>query len=459
VKPRMKKLTLKEIAEAVNGRVLKGDGDFYVSGVSTDSRTASSKDIFVALIGEIHDANKFVPQAAKNGCQAGLISDPEAACHIQNAIIVENTTLALQRLAKYYLGLFDLKKIAITGSTGKTTTKDMIYAVMSVKYKTAKTQGNFNNNIGLPLTILSIEEGTEAAVFEMGMDKPGEIDELVDIVRPDIGIITNVGLSHVERLGSRENIFKAKMEIVNYFNSGNVLIICDDGETLTKNRVSGDYKLITIGANGKSSFIVYNVKDNGENGLSFDLEHKQKRQRIELPVPGRHNALNAALAVACGMELGITMEEAANGLSKIVLTEKRLSTINKDGIKVIDDSYNASPDSMRAAIDVLVSRKGLRKVAILGDMFELGSSSPEYHMEIGEYAAKAGVDLVVTIGDLSYNTMLGAKKILSPEQTIHFKNREEFIDKMRDIIRVGDVVLVKGSRAMKMDEITKEILK
>ena len=455
----MKILTLKEIAEAVNGTILKGDGDFYVSGVSTDSRTASSGDIFVALIGEIHDANKFVPQAAQNGCRAGLISDPAAACHLQNAIIVENTTLALQRLAKYYLGLFDLKKIAITGSTGKTTTKDMIYAVMSVKFKTAKTQGNFNNNIGLPLTILSIEEGTEVAVFEMGMDKPGEIDELVEIVRPDIGIITNVGLSHVERLGSRENIFKAKMEIVNYFDSDNVLIICDDGETLTKNRVSGVYKLITIGANGKSSYIVYNVKDNGENGLSFDLEYKQKRQRIELPVPGRHNALNAALAVACGMELGITMEEAANGLSKIVLTEKRLNTINKDGIKVIDDSYNASPDSMRAAIDVLVSRKGLRKVAILGDMFELGSSSPEYHMEIGEYAAKAGVDLVVTIGDLSYNTMLGAKMILSPEQTIHFNNREEFIDKMRDIIRVGDVVLVKGSRAMKMDEITKEILK
>jgi len=455
----MKELKLKEIASAVDGNILKGNGDYIITRVSTDSRNVHPTDLFVALIGEKHDANKFVPQAAENGCKACLISDPAAAEPIENAILVENTTMALQKLAKYYLTLFPIKKIAVTGSTGKTTTKDMIHAVTSVRFRSSKTQGNFNNNIGLPLTILSIEDGTEVGVFEMGMDKPGEIDELVEIVRPDIGVITNIGLSHIERLGSRENIFKAKMEIVNYFGPDQVLIICDDNDLLTKNTASGDYRLVTIGTNGKSNYIVYNIKDNEEHGLTFDLEYEQKLHHVTLPVPGRHNALNASLAIACGVELGIPVEAAIEGLSKISLTEKRLSTINKSGIKVIDDSYNASPDSMRAALDVLVSRKGLRKVAVLGDMFELGPDSPEYHRQVGEYAANAGADLVVTIGDLSYNTMLGAKKILGPDKTLHFNSREEFIAKLKDIIQVGDVILIKGSRAMKMDEITKEILK
>ncbi len=238
----MKKLTMKQIEAATGGRLATGNGDEEITNVCTDSREVKAGDLFFALIGDNRDAHQYLPQVAEAGCRCAVVSD-EAACRELGddfqAVLVEDTTRALQELASFYLKLLDVKKIAVTGSTGKTSTRDLTWHVCSEKYKTGKNIKNFNNLIGVPLTILSLEEDTEVAIIEMGMDRFGELDRLADLTRPDIGIITNIGMAHIENLGSRENIFKAKMELTNYFDETNPLIIHQDGEFLKKDRVQG----------------------------------------------------------------------------------------------------------------------------------------------------------------------------------------------------------------------------
>lgn len=471
----MDKLSIGEIEKAVQGILLTGDRNAAVTGVSTDSRTVAKGDIFFPLKGENFDAHQFLPQVFLSGCDTVIVAreleeveesikeafekESEPGCIDRkklNIIKVNDTTAALQELARYYLSKFDIKKIAVTGSTGKTTTRDMLYFICSEKYKTARNKKNYNNNIGLPLTVLSLTKGVEVAVLEMGMDAFGEIDFLADLVKPDIGIITNVRTAHIEKLGSRENIFKAKMEITNHFSPGNVLVINEDGDLLTRRSAAGNYKLITTGCTGKSDYIISDVQDFGDEGIEFVLEHEGRTQHFKLNVPGRHNAENAAEAVAAAGQIGITMKEAAAGLAKMELTEKRLNIKGKNGIKVIDDTYNAAPDSMRAAIDVLIATKGMRKVAILGDMGELGSEAEKYHRIVGAYAADRGVNLLITIGNNSrYLSDEAGKKGVT---VFHFKDKEGFYAQMRKLISPGDVILAKGSRIMAMDQVVKKLL-
>ncbi|QHI73045.1 UDP-N-acetylmuramoyl-tripeptide--D-alanyl-D-alanine ligase [Aminipila terrae] len=399
----MKKLRMKEICQELNGKFVLGKEESYIQRVCTDSRNAKEGDLFFPLLGETHDAHKFIPMAIDQGCRDFVVSDQKEIMNHPlkeqlTVILVEDTTWALQRLASYYLSTFDIKKIGVTGSTGKTTTKDMLYYICSEKFKTARNVGNFNNHIGLPLTVLGFEEGTEVGILEMGMSEFGEINLLADIVRPDIGIITNIGTSHIENLGSREGILKAKLEITNFFHENNVLVVNEINDLLTRENTEGVYKRLSVGNNGKSDFIISDITDRGEEGIAFTVEHNLDTQRFELTIPGRHNAINGTLAVAAAMELGITMEEAARGLKKMELTDKRLSIKGKNGVKVIDDTYNASPDSMKAGLDVLMSTKGLRKIAILADMLEMGKESPRYHGEVGEYAASQKVDLLIAVG-------------------------------------------------------------
>ncbi|MCI8648038.1 MAG: UDP-N-acetylmuramoyl-tripeptide--D-alanyl-D-alanine ligase [Firmicutes bacterium] len=464
----MKQLTIKQVKEATGGTLLQGSEEAAICDISTDSRKAEGGDLFFALIGENHDAHVYLPQVIEAGCTAMVISDEAAFRKLQgrgerkgaelNAVLlVEDTTKALQDLASYYLRLLDIKKIAVTGSTGKTSTRDLIGRVCSQKYKTQKNMGNLNNHIGVPLTILSLEEDTQVAVLEMGMDKFREIDLLARIARPDIGVITNIGMSHIENLGSREGIFKAKMELTNYFDQTNTLIFHQEGEFLNKEQIHGSYHIVTTGIDGKSDYIISGIEDFGAEGIQFSLEHKGRLQKFRLPIPGRHNAYNSALAVAAGMQLGITMEEAAAGLAQAELTDKRLTVRGKNGIKVIDDTYNASPDSMKGAVDVLMHTRGLRSVAVLGDMFELGDTSSSQHELVGRYAAEQGVELIVAIGENAGFIRKGAEAC-GHSNVLWFSEKKEFLKRLDTIIQKGDVVLVKGSRGMEMEQIVKQIM-
>jgi UDP-N-acetylmuramoyl-tripeptide--D-alanyl-D-alanine ligase len=468
----MKRLTVEQITAAVGGTLLQGDPKDTVAGVSTDSRKIGAGELFIPLIGEQHDAHDFIPQVIERGCRILILSKQPEEIRVSEGtlnecgeigdpldlILVSDTTKALQDLASFYLSLFHIRKIGVTGSTGKTTTKEMLYSIFSEKYKTARNIGNLNNHIGLPLTVLSLPEDTEAGIFEMGMSELGEIDLLAELVRPDIGIITNIGISHIENLGSRQNILKAKMEITNYFSNDGILIVNEDNDFLSRDDVSGNYHVITTGETGRSNFIISSIVDRGEDGVEFSIEHKQEIQAFRLGIPGRHNAYNAALAVAAAVCSGITMKEAAAGLLNLEITDKRLNIKGKNGMKVIDDTYNASPDSMKAAIDVLISTKGFRKLAILADMFELGENSDSFHAEVGKYAAESGVDHVLAVGTHAKHIADAAAQILGEDKVHYYATKELLMNDIGSMISSGDVILVKGSRGMAMDQVVKKIM-
>jgi len=472
----MKPLNLEQINHAVKGNLICQNPELLIEGVSTDSRTVKPGELFIPLVGDHLDAHKFIPQAITNGCAVVLVNRSyyeenalrQNSGSMSDASVVfpfiecEDTTKGLQDLAKYYLSTFDMKKVGITGSTGKTTTKEMVYYICREKFKTERNLGNYNNHIGLPLTVLSFAADTQVGILEMGMSEKDEINLLAEIVRPDIGVITNIGTAHMENLGTRQGILDAKMEITNYFGKENVLIVNRDNDLPDIEKLEVEYKLVTVGENGRSDMVISNITDIGENGITFTLEHRigneYESQKFKLNIPGRHNAYNGALAVSVGVELGVSLEEAARGLEKMENTDKRLSIKGKDGIKIIDDTYNASVDSMKAGIDVLESVFGMRKIAILADMLEMGKKSAEYHEEVGEYLADKNFDLLITVGEASRHIEKAAKEKMTGIQTLHFDNQEDLNKKVKEIVRPGDVVLIKGSRGMNMDQVVKYLM-
>lgn len=466
----MRKITVREITEVTGGRLLQGSMDAYIRGASIDSREVTAENGFFPMKGARVDGHDFLKGVLERGCRTLIISDGTKvpgedvlrelgiAAEEINVVLVEDTLKALQSLAKYYIALLPLKKkIAVTGSVGKTSTRDMLYYVAASKYKTGRNMKNYNNEFGLPLTILSFPEDLEVAVLEMGMDSFGEIDLLADMVRPDMAVITTVGISHIENLGSREGIRKAKMEVTNYFDKDAVLVVNQSCDLLQKEMVQGDYRVITVGNDGKSDFIVSNVCDFGDKGIKYTLDRNHRQYEVNLPVPGAHNAMNATLAIAVGELLGIRPEEAIAGLEGAELTAKRLNIRGRDGIKVIDDTYNAAPESMRSAINTLQATKGLRKVAILSDMKELGPESERFHREVGAYAGEHNVDFLVTVGSDARFIGEGAVDALGAENVKHYASKEDFMKELHQFIRPGDVVLVKGSRSMEMEKVVKKI--
>ena len=457
----MKKLTIEQIAKAVKGELLLGDPKDEIIGVSTDSRKVVAGEAFFPLTGERYDAHELIPQALGRGCRTVVLSkqpDEKLYRYPLNLILVEDTTRALQDLAAYYMSLFSMIRIGVTGSTGKTATKEMLNRIFSEKYRTVRNIGNLNNHIGLPLAVLSMPENTEVGIFEMGANGPGEIDMLAKLVRPDIGIITNIGISHMENLGSRDNIPKAKLEITNYFTPDGILIVNEDSDFLSKESVGGNYRVVTTGETGRSSFILSNIVDFGEEGIEFTIEHKKELQTFRLNVLGRRNAYNGALAVAAAVLCGIAMPEAAEGLRKLEITDKRLSIRGKNGMKIIDDTYDTSPDSIKAAIDVLSATKGCRKIAILADMFEPGKNAGFFHAEAGRYAAESSVDLLIAVGAMAKHTAAAAEKILGTDKVRHYETKELLLNDIGSMISSGDVILLKGSRGMAMDQVVKKIM-
>ena len=466
----MRPFTVEEIIKAVGGTLVSGEKENIVYRVCTDSRKAEPDDLFFPLKGENNDGHDFLGQVLEAGCRTIVVSDeskiPKQAFASQpgdaDIIVVDDTTAALQALAAYYLDCLPLKKkIAVTGSVGKTSTRDMLYYAASTSFKTGRNPKNFNNYFGLPLSIMDFEPDTEVAVLEMGMASAGEIETLARIARPDIAVITNIGVSHIENLGSREGILKAKLEVTCCFDENSVLVINADNDMLTPENVKGPYRVITVGTGENCDYRINDVCDFGDKGIEYTLCHEGKDYRIKLPVPGAHNAINASLAVAAAGLMGISPETAIKGFEQAELTEKRLNIKKQGRIKVIDDTYNACPESMKSALNTLMStevEEGGRRVAVLGDMFELGKESPAAHLEVGRYAVEKKPDLLIAVGKDAEYIAQGAEP-LGDGHVLRYETREDLEKEVHEIIRPGDTVLVKASRSMEMEKTVKEILK
>ena len=459
----MKRYTIGEIAQISGGKVLMGDASYLVTGYAIDSRVAVPGEVFFALKGLETDGHRFIPQVLEKGCNCLVISDeskiPEGAKGDINVVLVDNPLKALQALGVHYLDSLPLKKkIGVTGSVGKTSTRDMAYYVASTKYKTAKNKKNYNSSTGIPLTILEFPEDTEIAILEMGMESLGEIEELAEIVRPDIAIISLVAEVHIENLGSIENILKAKMEITSQFNKESILVVNTDCPMLAPEKVKGDYELICVGSKGHEDYVVEDVEDYGAKGIKFKLLCNNNSYDISLPIAGAHNAKNASLAIAVGELLGITPQEAAVGLQNTELTGRRLNMVQHKGMQIIDDTYNACEDSIKSGLNTLMATEGERKVAILGDIFALGEHAERIHRSVGTYIGEKNVDMLVAIGDNAKYYAEEAKKALGDERVKYFAKKEDFIMEKDDIIKSGDVILVKASLGMSLEKVTQAIL-
>ncbi len=439
-------LKFKEAAAAVKSTtVLEGSFD----SVCTDTRKITRGSLFIAIKGENFDGHDFAQKAIESGAEAVLC---EKDCGLgEKQILVESTRLALLDLAGYYRSLFKIPVIGITGSVGKTTTKEMTHAVMSAKYNTLKNEGNLNNEIGVPLTLFRLEPSHEAAVIEMGMSGFDEISRMTKAVKPDLAVISNIGVSHIEKLGSREGILRAKLEILHGMRENAPVILNADDDMLITVR-PGAHPVVYYGIeNEKSDFKAFDITSK-ENETELTAGFKGGSGRVSLPFPGRHNVYNALAAVAAGSFFGIEPLKGFEALKNYVPAGMRQRINKKFGMTFIEDCYNASPDSQAAALAVLGSMNAKRKIAVIGDMLELGDVSEKAHNEVGKKAAENGVDAVFTYGERSLETAKGARNGNVP-LVKSFLDKEELAKELIAWLRPEDAVLFKASRGMKLEDV------
>jgi len=450
-------LSLSEIVEAINGEILINNNEGNFNKISTDTRKIEKDNLFIALKGENFNGNDYVIHAIGNGASIIIVDEIKFKVEELNnrvtIIKVENTKTALGDLARFYRKKIGIKVVGITGSTGKTSTKDLVAAFLSGKYKVFKTQGNFNNEIGLPLMIFELSKEYDIAVLEMGTSNFGEINRLASIACPNISAITNIGVAHIEYLKSRENILKEKMCISDFFEDKNSLIVnCENDMLKTVNK--GDkFNLEKIGYDENYNLYAKNIELTCET-TSFDaIANNNESHRFKLNMVGEHNVLNALIGIQIAKDLGLTFDEMEKGLENFNATSMRLEFINKNNFTIINDSYNANPDSMKAALKVLENYSGNRKIAVLGAMGELGDYAKEAHTEVGRFA-KGKADILLTTGDFKECYEEGFK-----EGTILFKTKQELMEKLANMIKINDTILVKASRSEKFEEIIKYIEK
>jgi UDP-N-acetylmuramoyl-tripeptide--D-alanyl-D-alanine ligase len=446
--------TAKEIAEMANGTL---ENTAYhqtkIKGVATDTRKMKKGQLFVPISGENFNGHSFVEIALEKGAAAVFwdASEPNPPKH--GAVILVNDTLdALQQLASAYRKEINPKVVGVTGSNGKTTTKDMICSILAMTYRVHKTKGNFNNHIGLPLTILDMPENTEIAILEMGMSAKGEIDFLTRLAKPDVAVITNIGDSHLLDLGSRENIAEAKFEIVNGLSKEGVLIYTGD-EPLLADKVNN--AAFTLKSFGESSNNTYQMDEIelGKEGTYFTVHDLD--QQFYIPVLGKHNVKNALAAIAVGDHFGVSLHRIADGLKKLEMTGMRLELLKMpDGLSVINDAYNASPTSMRAAIDLLQGMKGFgKKHLVLGDILELGRDEKKYHEQIGQEVDPDLIQFVYTYGELGAYIAKGAERNFGEGHVMHFDDKKALAKELGNRTASDDIVLVKASRGMKLEDV------
>ncbi len=454
----MHRLTLKEIAQATNGKIIGTDENITVSDISIDSRNVNECTLFVPLKGERSDGHDFIDKAFEGGAAAVITQRQIQPVEGRGIVLVRDTAYALGRIAKFYKEKFRLKTVAVTGSVGKTTTKDMLYSVMSTQYNTLKTEGNYNNEIGLPLTAMRLTPSHEAAVFEMGMSAFGEIDYLAEIVRPEVAVITNIGMSHIENLASQEGIYKAKTEIVNYFDKDSLLVVNGDDKFLTEAKNFKKFKVLTYGIeNPDCDYLAYDIENLGIDGTKFKTKIYGAEYEIHIKTPGVHNVYNALAAIICGVHYNIAPKRIVEGIENFALTKMRMSIEKARDITIINDCYNSSPDSVNAALKVLSTQK-TRRVAILGDILEMGEYAKDAHYKIGKWVYDNGIDFLIAVGQNAQYIALGAKESgFSYEDVIHFDNTETAKKAVMNYIEQGDSVLVKASRGMHFELIVEEI--
>ncbi|PLS15886.1 UDP-N-acetylmuramoyl-tripeptide--D-alanyl-D-alanine ligase [Bacillus sp. M6-12] len=457
----MIKRTLAQIYEMAGG--LNDIREFQsaeISGVSIDSRSVGAGNLFVPFKGENVDGHQYVEKAISQGAAAALwqqdVPNPPSGLPI---IVVENTLTALQQLSYNYRNQLSLKIVGITGSNGKTTTKDMTASLLGTAYKVHKTKGNFNNHIGLPLTMLGMDEDTEVAVLEMGMSGRGEIELLSKLARPNVVIITNIGEAHLLDLGSREGIAEAKLEIMSGLQNGGKVIYHGD-EPLLRDKLEDDgdrlFQTISFGKGENNDLYPVSIQTEQDHTV-FKLNGYA--EEFSIPVLGTHNVLNAIAAIAAARALNIDEALLQSGLNNIQLTSMRMEMVEGlSGEKIINDAYNASPTSMKAAIDLVGELTGFgQKIAVLADMLELGPEEEQFHYKLGEEINPAHINKVFTFGRLGRFIAEGAKKRFSADNVFAFDEKSELVDELKKHVSAGDLVLVKGSRGMKLEEVAHKL--
>ncbi|MBI5644398.1 MAG: UDP-N-acetylmuramoyl-tripeptide--D-alanyl-D-alanine ligase [Deltaproteobacteria bacterium] len=451
-------ISVNEIVKAVGGALISGDGNVRVKGVSTDSRKASRGEVFFALKGPNFDAHRFVADVLKNGALAVVLEDEKAASGLSspaNIIKVKDTLAALGALAAYIRGLYKTPLIAISGSAGKTTTKEMVASILARSRKVLKTEGNRNNLVGLPLTLFGLEKSHEAAVIELGISEFWEMERLVNICRPDVAVITNIGRGHLKTLGSLEGVARAKGPL-----------FTEIGEDKTR-VVNLDDPLVVKTAGGRGNIITYSLKepadvrlreykiDEGFGGMGALYEVRGKDVSVRFNAPGVTNIPNGAAAIAAALPLSPSVKDIEDGLSSFAPVHGRMEVLKLGDLTVIDDTYNANPESMSSALRTLEKAEG-RTVAILGDMLELGDVSSHEHREIGRLAGRLGIDVVVAIGEWSMDVVDGVFAG-GEDGAVGFKDKKEAIGALKRILRKGDSILVKGSRSVGLEDVVEGI--
>lgn len=457
----MRNLTLKNVAKACGGRLFKAADreDWELTCAVIDSRRLGEGGLFFAAEGEKVDGHQFIGQVFEKGAACVVTEKtPEEVERLYGIaadawgpyILVEDSFRALKKTAAFYRSTLSIPIVGITGSVGKTSTKEFVAGVLSEKYKVLKTEGNYNNEIGLPLTLLCIRDEHEAAVVEMGISEFGEMSRLGEMARPDICVITNIGQCHLENLHNREGIFKAKSEIFDYLQEdGRVCLNGEDDLLFAVKEVQGK-PVYHFGISKNEDFAVYatDIENRGLLGSGATMHISGKSYPVEVPLPGQHMVINAMAAATVGTLLNLTPEEIQEGIKKVEPVDGRSRLIRLADKMIIDDCYNANPISMKAAVDLLMTATG-RKTAILGDMFELGEGSENMHAEVGAYAVEQGVDALYCVGEKSRFMYDAALERYDGSQDIrYYENREELLESLPLLLQEGDTILVKASHGM-----------
>ena len=458
----MKNLTAASAAKAVQGQLSGPDAlrKTEITEIITDSRKITSGCLFAAIRGENADGHRYIRQAVEAGA-AAILGEEIPEDLPAAGICVPDTRRALQQLAAWYLDQFSIPAVGIIGSAGKTSTKEMTAAVLSEKYRVLKTEGNFNNELGVPLTIFRLREEDEIAVIEMGINHFGEMDRLGAIVRPDTVIMTNIGTAHLEFLGTRDGILKAKTEVFQHMGPESLAILNGDDDKLVTVREAAGNPPVFYGIENKDAGVrAENVRSLGLEGMRFTLCLKDEKKEVTVPSPGMHSVYNALAGAAAGMRYGLTIDEIAAGIGNYVGLSGRQHIVKGNRVTIIDDCYNANPSSMKASLSILNEAAG-RKVAVLGDMGELGDNAAELHRGVGRFAASLDQDVLCCVGELGKELGEAAKEAAGDGglQVRLYPTREELLDSLSEWACPGDAILVKASHFMGFDRVVEALEK
>ena len=448
----MESISIDEILHITRGELLQGNRSLAITNVAIDSRKIKNNYLYVPIVGETNNGHDYITQAYSDGGQVCLTEERNRSFPAEMTVVyVASTLAAMKALAGFNRQRYNIPVIAITGSSGKTTTKDLVAAVLSQKYHTLKTEGNFNNEYGIPQTLFNLGPDHQIAVIEMGMDHLGDISKSIQLVKPDISVITNIGLSHIERLKTQENIYLAKKEILQTLSSEGIAYVNGDDEFLKKIAVEKTtYQVKTFGLQGAQTVTARNYTSTPA-GLEIEVEWEQRKEVFTFNYPGAHNVYNCLVAIGLGYFYDMTQAEIQKGLDAFVPSGNRMDIFTLGSIKVINDSYNANPDAMRATLDVLATlgRDYRRKIAVLGDMLEMGEYGPAAHLEVGRYA-RDKADILIGVGELGWSICQGYENAGTVYQVTDALAAGVCL---KEIIQPADIILIKGSRGVGLERV------